>query len=517
MTSIKWSDFKRYLNTNNYIKNPIVPTYLYVISQSAMTPSERTMIATLQGLVNGKSSSQIYTLSSSQPDYEIWLEDLKNRYGVLSQNTSDPWYLLDVFKDYIEGYVLYNNKSLRDPSINNACSLAALSNCIAVDEAIQDKVHLYGITNIKGDCRNTGEAWAYDNLWNSGLNHSMVIQLSPDKATALRDYGVMTKCLIFYEDSINDTSLRDKVFSSMEKDSTCLGWGPDEFINISTVSKHGISMVAADWSYNLTVLSAFPSLPMTQKTLMNIQGAQNVHNVTFIMSDGDNQQWNLGSKYSSQKWYGSPYRGTFNMGWSLSPSLYYLAPTVFKLYYENAAHGSFNDYFIVPPSGNGYMFPSKFPENALDLYVNRLNDYMKKVDQKYVSIIDYYSFRDTRLWSKFNMMPNIHGLFYLDYDKHDNYEGEIIWANNKPVVSCRNLLWDTIESEDELVEAINQRILSGQVNIHDPNSYTFVYVHAWSKSLGNVKRVVDKLSKNPKVAIVTPETFMELIKRNVKQ
>jgi hypothetical protein len=129
-----------------------------------MTSSERTMIATLQGLVNSHSSSQIYTLNSSQPDYQIWLDDLKNRYGISYESVSEPWRLLDIFKDYIDGYVLYNNKSLKDPSINNACSLASLNNCIAVDETIQSKVRVYGITKIKGDCRNTDEKWAYDNL-----------------------------------------------------------------------------------------------------------------------------------------------------------------------------------------------------------------------------------------------------------------------------------------------------------------------------------------------------------------
>ena len=342
------------------------------------------------------------------------------------------------------------------------------------------------------------------------MNHSIVIQLSPDKDTALRDYGIMTKSLVFYEDSINDTSLRDKIFSSMEKDSICLGWGPDEFINVSTASKYGISMVAADWSYNLTVLSAFPSLPMTQKTSMNIPKEENVHYVTFIMSDGDNQQWNLGTNYGSPKWYGSPYRGKFNLGWSLSPSLYYLAPTVFNLYYKSAAHGSTNDYFIVSPSGNGYMYPSKFDKNTLSIYINRLNDYMKKVDEKYVAIIDDSSFHNNELWDKFTIKPNIHGLFYLDYHRHDNYQGEIIWSNNKPIVSCRDLLWNSLESEDELVKNINKRIDSGQVDIHNSNSYTFVYVHAWSKSLSNIEKVVNKLNENPKVRIVTPETFMEL-------
>lgn len=42
-----------------------------------MTSSERTMIATLQGIVNNHCSHQIYTLNSSQPDYQTWLNDLK--------------------------------------------------------------------------------------------------------------------------------------------------------------------------------------------------------------------------------------------------------------------------------------------------------------------------------------------------------------------------------------------------------------------------------------------------------
>lgn len=529
MSNIKWSDWKKDVNgyrvspstslvkiEGNYMKNPITPIYLYVISQNIMNSSERTMVATLQGLVNSNSPLQIYTLNSSQPDYQIWLDDLKKRHGISYETITDPWRLLDIFKDYIEGYVLYNNKSLKDPSINNACSLASLNNCIAVNEIIEDKVRMYGIKKIKGDCRNTDENWAFDNLWNSGLNHSIIIQLSPGKASALRDYAIMTKSLIFYEDSINVTSLRDKIFSAMEKDSICLGWGPDEFINISTLSKHGISMVAADWSYNLTVLSAFPSLPITQKSLMKVPIIENVHNVTFIMSDGDNQQWDLGSNYGSHKWYGSPDKGKFNLGWSISPSLFYLAPTVFKLYYESAAHGSNNDYFIVPPSGNGYMYPSKFHKDALLLYINRLNDYMKKVDEKYVAIIDDAAFHNNELWSKFTIKPNVQGLFYLDYHRHDNYHGEIGWTNNKPIVSCRDLLWDNLESEDELVKNINNRVNLGQIDINNANSYTFVYVHAWSKSLSNIEKVVNKLKENPKVKVVTPETFIELIKKNVK-
>ena len=85
---------------------------------------------------------------------------------------------------------------------------------------------------------------------------------------------------------------------------------------------------------------------------------------------------------------------------------------------------------------------------------------MKKVDEKYVAIIDDSSFYDIKLWDKFTEKSNIQGLFYLDYHRHDNYHGEILWSNNKPIVSCRDLLWDSLENEDDLVKKINDRVNS---------------------------------------------------------
>ena len=528
--NIKWSEWKKAsasnssvdfhiastLNINSsYIKNSVIPKFLYVISLDSMTPSERTMVASLQGLVNNHCSFQIYTLNSSQPDYKIWLNDLKNNYKVSYKIISDPWKLLNIYKDYIDGYILYSNKTQKDPSINNACSLASLNKAIVISDTIEPKVRQLDI-KLKGDCRNTDESWAYNNLWNKGLNHSIVIQLSPDKVAALRDYAIMTKSLVFYEDSIDKTTLRDKIFSSMKDSSVCLGWGPDEFINVSTASKYGASVVAADWSYNLSVLSAFPSLPITNKSSLTIPKEENFHYVTFIMSDGDNQQWNLGTNYGSTKWYGYPNRDKLNLGWSMSPSLYYLAPTVFNLYYKSISNENSNNNFIVSPSGNGYMYPSKFDRNKLNTYINTLNDYMQKVDEKYVAIIDDSAFNNIDLWNKFTEKSKIKGLFYLDYHRHDKFQGKILWSNNKPIVSCRDLLWNPIENEDELVKKINDRVNLGQVNACNPEAYTFVYVHVWSKGVSNVEEVENKLKQNPNVKIVPPEIFMELIKRNVK-
>ncbi len=500
--------------TNNqlndyYIKNSIIPKHLYVISEDHMSEEEQTMISALQGIISTKSNSQIYILNKNEPDYKIWLDDLNKNYNICYENISDPWKLLNKFKSTLKGYILYSNSN--PSSINNACSLSSLKDALPIEESLEVKVNNYDINTLIKNCRDTNSYWAYENLWNSGLNHSTVIQLSPDKSMALRDYAIMSKSLIFYEDNTNDTTLREQIFNSMDETARCLGWGPDEFNNVSIASKYGVDVITADWSYNLSVLSSFNPTPQTQTSQIDVPEDDNVHYVTFIMSDGDNQQWLLGSNYSSEKWYGSKNRGNFNLGWTLSPSLYYLAPAVFNKYYESAIL----DYYLVSPSGNGYIYPSKYPQDKLINYTNRLNEYMKKVDQKYVVIIDDNSFYDIDLWDKYTSCSNIDGLFYLDYKRNNNYKGEIIWSNNKPIVSCRDLLWDDLENEDELIKNINSRANLDYIGITNPESYTFVYIHVWSKDMDNLQNVINKLNSNSKIKIVSPDIFIRLIKNNI--
>lgn len=502
------------LTTNDsYIKNSIVPKFLYVISENDMTNAEKTMIASLQGNIASKSENQIYILSPNEPDYEIWLKDLKKNYKVKFKKVNNPWALLDKFKKYIDGYVLYS--TVKEPSINNACTMASLHNSIVVDESIEHIVNNHGINNMIEDCRNTDKYWAFNNLWNSGLNHSTVIELSSDKFIPLRDYAILSKSLIFYEKDINDSSFREKIFSSMDEGGRILGWGPDEHTNVSLSSKYGIDMIAADWCYNLSILSSYKSSPQNQKIDNNFKEEDGVHYVTFIMSDGDNMQWLLGSNFTMKNWFGSPYRGNFNLGWSISPSIYNLAPTVFNKYYQSTYSSKYKDYFVVSASGNGYMYPSKYPYEKLGNYTKRLNKYMSEVDQKYVLILDDEAFYKKYLWDKYTCNPNIDALLYLNYDKNNAYAGKIIWSNNKPIISCRDLLWGGLEDEDQLITNINNRIDSGYTNIKDPNSYTFVYVHVWSNTMDNVNDVVNKLNKNSKVRIVSPDTFIKLIINNV--
>ena len=127
-----------------------------------MTKAEQTMIATLQGLIASKTDNAIYILSSSEPDYEIWLKDLKSCHKIKYKMIDDPWELINKFKKFITGYVLYS--SSKPPSINNACTMASLKDSIAIDESIEWILNKHGINNLIKDCRDTDKYWAFDNL-----------------------------------------------------------------------------------------------------------------------------------------------------------------------------------------------------------------------------------------------------------------------------------------------------------------------------------------------------------------
>ena len=77
------------------------------------------------------------------------------------------------------------------------------------------------------------------------------------------------------------------------------------------------------------------------------------------------------------------------------------------------------------------------------------------------------------------------------------------------------MLWDDLENEDELINYINSRVNLDYIDITNPESYTFVYVHVWSKDMDNLQKVVNKLNSNPRIKVVTPDIFMRLIKNNI--
>jgi hypothetical protein len=136
---------------------------------------------------------------------------------------------------------------------------------------------------------------------------------------------------------------------------------------------------------------------------------------------------------------------------------------------------------------------------------------MGKTDLHIAQIIDFNSLENKSLWNKYTSQKNIDALFYLEYSRYDTHKGKIVWSNDKPIISAREMLWSGLAGADEqsVIESIN----SAPRNPESEQGYTLVLVHAWSKSLSDVKTVVEQLDSD--VEVVTPEDFSSLIKENV--
>ncbi|MCQ6563068.1 GxGYxYP domain-containing protein [Paenibacillus mendelii] len=484
---------------------------LNVIKLSDMTPSESVMIATLQGLIANKTSEQIYILPESG-NYGQWLQDLKSKYGVKIKTVDNPWKLLKQYKSYIKGYLLWEQGN---SSINAASSLAHLKDAVLVEKGDVRKAK--GFKQVM-DLSSKDEAWVKANYWNR-LKHDLFIEqkgetreeLAGGMGPKLRDYAAMTGAFTFYD---GNSDFRKSVLADADDDSVLLGWGDasggeDRFIMPS--SEAGVFTLPADHAFNLSVLSGFTLQGLEQKQADPVTAEDNVHYVSFVMSDGDNIQWMLNDLAEKGKpWFGNANRGAFDMGWAVSPSMIDLAPTVAKRFYDDATK---KDAFVVGPSGGGYMYPSKYPEAELDSHLKQLNTAMGRMDLGLVEVIDFNAFERMDIWNKYTAQPNVDGVIYLEYSNHKALNGAIKWANDKPIVTPREMLWEGNAGSDNA--SVVNHIRNAARNPKSAVGYSLVLVHAWSKSMDDVKSVIDQFGED--VRVVTPDKMVELIKQNVPQ
>jgi hypothetical protein len=481
------------------------PTLLYVIPVAAMSSAERVMIATLQGIAANAGGEQIY-IHPEAGGYETWLQDLQDTYGVGRIDVVDPWWLVSHFQPQLAGYLLYQ---AGNDSVNAATSLAGLERAIVVEASIEAQAIAQGLSRVL-DMRNLDEAWVLANH-GARLNFVTAFEQKESFEHSLRDYAVMSRALTFYD---GNSAFRDSVMAWLREDSALLGWGDasggeDQFIRAS--SARGVFTLPADHAHNLAPLSGMPTVQQTQVARVPPALESGVHYAAFLMTDGDNVQFALGNLQSDTRWFGSPLRGNFDMGWGFPPGLVRLAPSVMRWYYENAAQGPGRDSFVVGPSGSGYLYPSLYPREDLEINVAQLAEWMALGDLKVVEILDFYSLTNTSLWDVYTAKPEIEGLIYLEYGDHSLPAGAVVWSNGKPVVSPRVKLWRGLPGSDEAT--ITQLINNAPRDASSPLGYSLVIVGIWEHSLADIQGIIDALGSD--VRVVTPEALIQLMTENI--
>ena len=472
---------------------------LAVISGSSLSAEQKVLVATLQGLVAKSSSEQIY-IDEGGPSTQ-WTQYLQIRYSITVTSYSSWTALLTHFKPMVKGYVLYD-RSGNKRSLTAATSLCGPLNAIAVDASLEQAVRSQGITSRKADVRTRDEHWVYAQA-PAAFSKRLAAEQDPGIDHHLRDYIALTNAFTFYD---GNTPWRTSVLKGLAPESFCFGYGQDEFTMVSDAAQQGVPMLPTDLAANLAPLSSiYDTAGLQQHTYTDPITEESVHTVCFLVSDGDNIGYDL---WSLCNYYNNPIRGSFNMGYTISPSLADLAPSVLRWYYEKASTGAGKDFFVAGPSGSGYTYPSRMPSGKLDTYLSRLNSFMGASGLHICNILDQGAIGNMDLWNKYLAQSNIDALIYTGYGEAPH--GSIRFsANGKPIIEQRDNLWQGLEEEATVIANINSR----PADPHSADGYTLVFVHAWTKDLGSVRTVVNGLNGN--VRVVTPDAFVKLIKANL--
>ncbi len=506
-----------------YFPKPEEPDFLYTVDRGPFSNYEKIMLASMQG-VTAKDKPCIYIVMNE--NYRLWLDEMVEKRGIQTEEVTDLYFLLDKVSDSINGYILYDLAD--NTSLNVATSLAGINRAILVDYHIEEAVKAMGFECIM-DVRGCDDRWLYDNYKDQfgygedKLNNTIILEqraLEHDERNfLLRDYAIFCNMACIYQ---SDSPLKDDILNCLEDDGILLGWGNGDIVSESDLgsaaARNGLMQVASDWHSNLSVLSALKPLDeiIKQQTSTDPETleTENVHYVTFIWTDGDNIQWTSGDFATNPKYWASESRGEQSIGWGINNMLYEAAPSTLEYFYETAANNeNAKDYFVVGPH---FAYATQYKE-TLNEWTYNLNILMGKTDLKYVQINELETLeRFPKAFDDYTEHENIHGLFYLEYEKYHKHGGKIVWSNGKPVVTAKYAIWDPNAMEDATLEDCLEKLNSAPVDLTSENGYSFVTVHAWSGyTMDDLCDMISKLDSHVKV--VTPDEFMQQIIKNVER
>ena len=479
------------------------------------SPSQNVMMASLAGIVNRNTNGELLlsTTASSLPSPRFWLNQLRSQYPqVQTTFQSSPTVLINQYKSMLRGYVLYD-RAANPHSINVAVSIAGVTDALAVDSSTVSYAVAAGLPQI-ADARSMTYGQAYSQ-YGSQFNRKMLFHQDLTKNDQLRDFAVMNRGFMYY----SDPTALNPYAANQDHQGRIFGWGPSEVALFTQASQNNQQVVPSDWSWSNSTTSRWKVPLEKQQYHAPLEAAPKPgkHYVAFVMSDGDNCQWLTNDFPTNPKWFGSPYRGNFNMTWDLTSTLGEMNPVAFNYLYRQASNGQHKDSFI-SSGGAGLTFPSQYPDiNGL---VDSISESMRTADQKVISILDT-SYDKNKLFAILDD-PQVMGMMFKTYaSNYKGRNGALEFHNGKPILSVKYSLWDGADSALSIANALNSSTHRNAAS--DSASYSIVNVHPWSTSgptgsgsgnpMSNLNQLVQWLDP-AKVEVVTLEELMVQLRNN---
>jgi hypothetical protein len=506
------------------------PTTLYPINTSGMNNSTVTILTTLQGLVAKSSATQLYLYESIDSYYQAPPEDqqlnlnsaamfIKNlltirRFPALQIDNSASNSLatiLNTFKSHITGYALYSESAA--DSRNLAVSYCGINNCIPITADYVQLAQSLGLS-LKMQFSANDSYLSFLDTYGHLLNTNFALELSPDNSGWPMDYATMLGAFTYYTQT--DDTLRTNIMNYLNKanplPAPIFGWNAatgDEGAYVTTVSNSGNFVVASDNSSNLSLLSSSATIPLATNPAQAITYNPNKTYVTFIMSDGDNLQLTT-NRIHDKRWWGNYRRGSFPLGWTISPAMFYLEPDIWNYYISSATN---NDEFVVGPSGIGYVFEAVATSNKFAQQQAYLSKFMRATGIKTVALFENNLSPGSDLFityfSAYAQNPQITAVYYAQFsswmqqatDSSNIYTTQ--WINNKPI----------IPQIEVLQESPNINSITYDINTHLTQKNHGIYVvyaifNDGKDTMNWLYSIKNQLSSN--VQIVLPSQLADL-------
>ncbi|SRR5581483_2242076 len=425
------------------------------------------MVQSVAGLaakaVNEGRGSELIWVDNGGGDLEKWrARFLAQHPSVTNAGVFGPWQLVDrcSSQGIIKGYILYRfDHSRGDPgagvpgidcSANVATSLAGLLDAVIVDEQLEAEAKAHGLKLLL-DARDKTQVWCFTH-YKEQFNRRMLFAQDP-RMPHSRDFAIAHKVFTAFGPGEPVAS----AVKWLEPLSPILGWNcGDEFANTDLLTRDGDFQTATDWCLNLPVLMGGSDNidPPRLKNLdpRSIDWNDSRSAVSFVMTDGDNVQWQEGNFFSNGSYWGDPTRGKIPYGWSCCfDHLQQLCPQALE---HALATRSSNDWFI--EFGGGYYYPDHFAMDRSDRWdllarhAQRTWALMKRCNTRMIGFnFANLDSPDTRKACETfaRQTDALLAILAFQYYPYEGGAGRVFWvrdANNVqvPVITARYSIWE---------------------------------------------------------------------------
>jgi GxGYxYP putative glycoside hydrolase C-terminal domain/GxGYxYP third domain/GxGYxYP_N second domain/GxGYxYP_N 1st domain len=470
------------------------PTDLEVLDLTQASAADVLLATTAQGVVN-RSRPQVWLLRDAEEGSQTWLDTLALP-GTPVVGVED---LITRHRREIRGAVV------ADPAVpatrNVATTLAGLEDAVVAEPTVAQRLNLPVLADLRGRFAHDDAAyrWSVDRLW-PRTTHRMLVGLDHGNPGFLRDYAVANRALVLWLNPgrRKDRALLKRVLAQMPANSPYLGWWPGatgENDGTELASRHGVYVVAADFSLNLTVFGGVRQVTGAATQTAPTPPLQDRTYVTFTMTDGDNLQY---CQHAMRRIWDTPERGQAPLNWTVSPLLHDAAPAILAYYQRTATP---NDLLIVGPSGAGYAYPKVWPHRDFPAFTQQTGQYARHLGQPVVNVLNRVAGKDRDL-SLRHVAAYVRDVQPAGILQHWTSRHAISMVAGLPVATSQ-LVSNPTECHSVLARAASAPSRPGP-------RFVSIGTLAWSMTPADVATVIEEL--DDRYRVVRADQFFQLVR-----